>query len=209
MVTRYGQADIPREVSGRGRPAVGPAAADFPRDVCLTVSRNHAVFLFYPVLCPKLTLIQPTWSAYPYHLVFLIWYPYSLVFLIWYPYAPTSLYGNTAHCSGYGVAMGCYGLFIVTRTGIECTAITDRQSINSLLASLRFVTHFWEITPYILRDVIIILLQSQCYSINARAFGPRTPYRVGGLAGEVMRAAVSHSSVNHWIYNFKASLLSC
>ena len=28
---------------------------------------------FYPVLCPKLTLIQPTWSAYP--------------------YAPTSLYG--------------------------------------------------------------------------------------------------------------------
>ena len=29
--------------------------------------------LFYPVLCPKLTLIQPTWSAYP--------------------YAPTSLYG--------------------------------------------------------------------------------------------------------------------
>ena len=41
---------------------------------------------FYPVLCPKLTLIQPTWSAYPYHLVFLIWYPYSLVFLIWYPF---------------------------------------------------------------------------------------------------------------------------
>ena len=59
----------------------------------------------YPVLCPKLTLIQPTWSAYPYHLVFLIWYPYSLVFLIWYPYALTSLYGNTAHCSGHGVAM--------------------------------------------------------------------------------------------------------
>ena len=47
MVTRYGQADIPREVSGRGRPAVGPAAADFPRDVCLTVSRNHKVFLLY------------------------------------------------------------------------------------------------------------------------------------------------------------------
>ena len=47
MVTRYGQADIPREVSGRGRPAVGLAAADFPRDVCLTVSRNHIVFLFY------------------------------------------------------------------------------------------------------------------------------------------------------------------
>ena len=125
----------------------------------------------YPVLCPKFTLIQPTWSAYPYHLVFLIWYPYSLVFLIWYPYAPTSFYGSTAHCSGYGVAMGCYGLFIVTRTAIvtsqwydrycfteyartwarhpttpwqrECTAITDRQSIDSLLDSMRFVTHFW------------------------------------------------------------------
>ena len=32
VVTRYGQ------------------AADFPRDVCLTVSRDHAVFLFYPIL---------------------------------------------------------------------------------------------------------------------------------------------------------------
>ena len=40
---------FPREVSGRGRPAVGPAAADFPRDVCLTVSRNHKVFLLYQV----------------------------------------------------------------------------------------------------------------------------------------------------------------
>ena len=50
--------------------------------------RMNIVNQFYPVLCPKLTLIQPTWSAYPYNLVFLIWYPYSLVFLIWYPYAP-------------------------------------------------------------------------------------------------------------------------
>ena len=135
-------------------------------------------YAFYPVHCAKLTLTQPAWSAYPYHLVFLIWYPYSLVFLLWYPYALTSLYGNRAHCSGYGVAMGCYGLFIVTRTAIvmsqwydrycfteyartwarhpttpwqrECTAITDRQSIDFLLDSMRFVTHFWEITPYIL-----------------------------------------------------------
>ena len=162
--------------------------------------------MIYPVLCLKLTLIQPTWSAYPYHLVSLMWYPYSLIFLIWYPYALTSLYGNTAHCSGYGIAMGCYGLFIVTRTAIvtsqwydrycfteyartwarhpatlwqrECTAITDRQSLDSLLDSMRFVTHFWEITPYILRDAIVILVQSQCYSINARAFGPWTPYRL-------------------------------
>ena len=34
-----------------GRPAVGPAAADFPRDVCLTVSRNHKIFLFYDDVC--------------------------------------------------------------------------------------------------------------------------------------------------------------
>ena len=36
MVKRYGQADIPREVSGRVGPAVCPAAADFPQDICLT-----------------------------------------------------------------------------------------------------------------------------------------------------------------------------
>ena len=115
--------------------------------------------VIYPVLCPKLTLIQPTWSAYPYHLVFPIWYPYSLVFLRWYPYALVSLYLNIAHCSGDGVAMGCYGLSIVPRTAIvtsqwhdrycfteyartwarhpttpwqrECMAITDCQSIDS------------------------------------------------------------------------------
>ena len=76
------------------------------------------VIILIPVLCPKLTLIRPTWSAYLYYLVLLIWHPYSLVFLIWYPYALTSLYGKTAHCSGYDVAMGCYGLFIVSKTAI-------------------------------------------------------------------------------------------
>ena len=34
----------------------------------------------------------------------------------------------------------------------ECTAIT---SIDSLLNSMQFVTYFWEITPYILRDAIV------------------------------------------------------
>ena len=68
-------------------------------------------------------LMQP---AYPYHLVFLIWYPYSLVFLIWYPYALISLYGNTAHCFGCGVAMGCYGLSIVPRTIIVMSQLYDR-----------------------------------------------------------------------------------
>ena len=40
------------------------------------------------------------------------------VFLIWYPYGLVSLYSNTDHCSGYGVAMGCYGLSIIQRTAI-------------------------------------------------------------------------------------------
>ena len=30
--------------------AIGPAAADFPRDVCLSVSHNHKVFLLYLVM---------------------------------------------------------------------------------------------------------------------------------------------------------------
>ena len=40
MVTRYGPADISRERPHRSAPA-----ADFPRDICLTVSRNHKVFI--------------------------------------------------------------------------------------------------------------------------------------------------------------------
>ena len=47
--------------SGRGRPAVGPAAADFPQDVCLTVSRNHKVFLLY-IVASVLT-IPGSWNA--------------------------------------------------------------------------------------------------------------------------------------------------
>ena len=97
-------------------------------NICLAIV---SLYTFYPVHCAKLTLIQPTWSAYPYHLVFLIWYPHSLVFLIWYPYALTSLYGNTAHCSGYGVAMGCHGLFIVTRAAIVKSQSYDRYVIRA------------------------------------------------------------------------------
>ena len=50
MVTRYGQADVPREVSGRGGPAVRPAAADFPRDVCLTY-RVTTQYSYYISVC--------------------------------------------------------------------------------------------------------------------------------------------------------------
>ena len=76
-----------------------------------------------------------------------------------------------------------------------------RPSIDRFL---RFNTHSWEITPSIFRDAIVVLVQSQCYSINARAFGPRTPHRVCGLAGDVMCMWVSHSLVNYWIYNFQS-----
>ena len=51
MVTRYSQVDIPREVSHRGQPGVGPVAADVARDICLTVSHNHNVFLFSITKC--------------------------------------------------------------------------------------------------------------------------------------------------------------
>ena len=129
----------------------------------------------YPVLCPKLTLIQPTWSAYPYHLVFLIWYPYSLVFLIWYPYAPTSLYGSTAHCSGYGVAMGCYGLFIVTmiwpllfhriRADVSETpnnALTSRMHGDYRPSIDRFFVGFNEICYAFLRNNPIYIEGRNC-----------------------------------------------
>ena len=36
------------------------------------------------------------------------------------------IYGNTTHWSGYGVAMGCYGLFIVPRTAIVTSQWYDR-----------------------------------------------------------------------------------
>ena len=39
---------------------------------------------------------------------------------------PFFLYVNTAHCSVYGVAMGCYGLFIVPRTAIVTSQWYDR-----------------------------------------------------------------------------------
>ena len=45
--------------------------------------------------------------------------------------------------------------------------------------------------------------------MNARAFGPRTLYRVGGFAGTSCGAWVSHIMVNYWIYDFQAILLLC
>ena len=106
------------------------------------------------------TILSSTWCEFDPNTAYVVCISICPYFLIWYPYAPTSLYGNTAHCSGYGVAMGCYRLCIVPRTAIvtsqwydrycfteyartwarhpttpwqrECTAITDFQSIDSL-----------------------------------------------------------------------------
>ena len=199
------------------------------------LGNQHCDNPIYPVLCPKLTLIQPTWSAYLYHLVFLICiriplfslygihmplFPYMVVqpivlgmALLWA--AMDFIVTRTAIVTSQWYDHYCFTEYVrtwarhpTTPSQCECTAITDRQSIESLLDSMRFVTHFWEITPYILRGAIVVLVQYQCYSINARAFGPRTPYWVGCLAGDVMHAWASHSLVNHWIYIFEASLLS-
>ena len=106
------------------------------------------------------TNLSSTWCEFDPNTAYVVCISICPYFLIWYPYAPTSLYGITAHCSGYGVVMGCYRLCIVPRTAIvtsqwydrycfaeyartwarhpttpwqrECTAITDCQSIDSL-----------------------------------------------------------------------------
>ena len=136
------------------------------------------------------------------------------------PYILRDWFVGYVQSPGYSINARAFGLRTPYRVGglagdimrawqRECTAITDCQSIDPSLDSVWFVTHFWEITPYILRDGIVGYVQSPGYSINARAFSLRTPYRVGGLAGDIMRALVSHSMVNHWIYHFRASLLLC
>ena len=45
LCDKFRQTSLGKSASGRGRPVVGPAAADFPLDVCRTVSHNHKVFL--------------------------------------------------------------------------------------------------------------------------------------------------------------------
>ena len=46
-----------------------PADADFPRDVCLTVSRNHKVFLLYICHAP---------DVYIYIYIYILLLPYSM-----------------------------------------------------------------------------------------------------------------------------------
>ena len=88
-------------------------------------SHNQCCFIFYPAHVVKLTVIQPVLSAYPYHLVFLIWYLHLLLFHIGICIPIISLHGITVqtfeckgNCSEYSIAMGCYGCCIVPRATI-------------------------------------------------------------------------------------------
>ena len=102
-------------------------------------------------------------------------------------------------------------LFHGIRTDVSETpdnALTTRMHGDYRLSTERFFVGFNAIcytslrnNPiYILRDAFVGYVHSLGYSIKAGAFGLRTPYRVGGLASDVMRAWVSHSLVNHWIW---------
>ena len=77
VVTWYLQANIPQEVSGGAQPAFGTSAADFSRDVCLTVSRNHTMFLLY--LDNQTTISSSAWHRLNTHLQ--SWQSAILVFL--------------------------------------------------------------------------------------------------------------------------------
>ena len=135
------------------------------------------------VLTPLWINCYNTWNSMDLHFIQCIarnWPLYSLrglhIRITWF-----SLYGTRIPLfSLYGIHMPLFPYMviqpIVARTTIvtsqwydrycfteyawtpgqrECTAITDCQSIDSLLDSMRFVTHFWEIIPYILRDAIV------------------------------------------------------
>ena len=121
---------------------------------------TRSVILWADELCREDWHLSSTWCEFDLNTAYVVCISICPYFLIWYPYAPTSLFGNTAHCSGCGVAMGCYRLCIVPRTAIvtsqwydrycfteyartwarhpttpwqrEYTAITDCQSIDSL-----------------------------------------------------------------------------
>ena len=91
-------------------------------------------------------------------------------------------------------------------------ALTTRLHGDYRLSIDRFFVGFNAICSTFLRNNPICFEGRNCrlssvlgYSINARAIGPRTPYRVGGLAGDFTSAWVSHSLVNH--FGFKISKL--
>ena len=90
--------------------------------------------------------------------------------------------------------------------GSPGAAIVDCQSIYYLLDFKRTYFIFpWNNSTYDL-DATVGWLESLGYSINARAFGPLTPYLAVGLAGVTMCTRVNNYLWNHIFCHFKASL---
>ena len=88
-------------------------------------------------------------------------------------------------------------------------ALTTRMHVDNRLSIARFFAGFNAICYTFLRNNAIYIEERNCRlstvpGLFNKCSGPRTPYRVDGLAEGVMRAWASHSLVNHWNYNFKA-----
>ena len=96
--------------------------------------------------------LSSTWCEFDPNMAYVVCISICPYFLIWYPYAPTSLYGNAAHCSGYGVAMGCTMIWPLLFHGIRAdvsetpdNALTTRmhgdyrQSIDRLFAGFNAI----------------------------------------------------------------------
>ena len=160
----------------------------------------HWRIYVYPVHGANLTLIQPMWSAYP--------------------YAPSSLYGIHMPILPYMVIqpifLGMALLWAVIDSTLSQGPLLWRHNDMTVIVSRntldRFFVGFNAICSTFLRNNPICIEGRNCrlstvlgYSINARAVGPWTPYR----AGDFKRVWESHSQLNHWIYNFKASILLC
>ena len=89
--------------------------------------------------------------------------------------------------------------------GSPSAAIVDCQSIYYLLDFKRICFIFpWNNSTYDLDATVGWLVLG--YSINARVFGPLTPYLAVGLAGITMCTRVNNYLWNHVFCHFKASL---
>ena len=194
--------------------------------ICLIWDVDGFNIDFYPVHCANLTLIQPTGSAYPYAhtslygvhmplIPYMVIQPIVLVMALLWAAIDSALSQGPLLWRHNDltviVSRNTRGQERDTRQRIDNANARRLQTVNRW-----FFVGFNAICSTFLRNNPICIEGRNCrlitvlgYSINARAVGPRTPYRFGGLAGDFTRAWVSHSLVTHWIYNFKASLLLC
>ena len=89
----------------------------------------------------------------------------------------------------------------------EFTMITGCQSIYYLWDFNAICCIFCRITPYIIFKAIVGRVYSLMYSINSRAFCPRTPHGADGWTGNSMCMRINNYSLNHFICHFKTPLL--